>query len=214
MNNLRRSAALAAAVLGGLAVMAGPASAEMVVMSFDSVGGGSTGTVLVFDEYREAGFTLTPPTGSGFNSFGPDSGFFYAGSRGLSPFDAGQITTLTEDDGTTFSLLSIDLAKNFAFDENPAVLFTGTKADGSLVFQAFATDNPPGVAEFETFTFTGFTDLRSVSWAQGAAPFAHQFDNIVLEPTVAAVPEPSGLVLAGIGAIGGALLARRRRRPC
>jgi hypothetical protein len=39
-----------------------------------------------------------------------------------------------------------------------------------------------GVSGFETFHFTGFTDVVSVSWAQTAD--YHQFDNIVIDTGV------------------------------
>jgi hypothetical protein len=120
------------------------------------------------------------------------------------------VITLTHDDGTPFSLLSIDLARNFPFDPAPTVTFIGTKAGGGTVTESFTVTTPEGVRAFQTFAFTGFTDLVSVSWGQPVlADGLHQFDTIRL----AVIPEPSTLTLAGIGGVALVGLAVRRRRP-
>jgi hypothetical protein len=54
------------------------------------------------------------------------------------------------------------------------------------------TSSPP--LTFQTFDFTGFTGLASVSWDQGAdSQGIHQFGNIQLSTNSTAVPEPSML---------------------
>src|SRR5437764_10546124 len=117
------------------------------------------------------GFTLTSTSG-GFAFNSPDTGNgtvqppgnnpYYAGANGLAAFAPATIT-LTQTSGDPFSLLSIDLARNFAFDPAPTVTFTGTLAGGGTVSETFTvtTSSPPLV--FQTFDLSGFTNLTSVS---------------------------------------------------
>ena len=67
----------------------------------------------------------------------------------------------------------------------------GTRSDASIVTQTFNLDGNFGL---ETFAFTGFTDLVSVTWDQVVD--YHQFDNVVL------TPEPSTLALLAAGVLG------------
>ena len=164
------------------------------------------GTLTVFNPYTSQGFTLTSSSG-GFVFNSPDTGNgspqpignnpFYAGANGLAAFAPATIV-LSQTSGEPFSLLSIDLARNFAFDPAPTVTFTGTLSGGGTVSQTFSVTatSPPLV--FQTFNFSGFTDLTSVSWDQ-ADPAAglHQFGNIHLSTGV--VPEPSALTLLALG---------------
>jgi hypothetical protein len=165
------------------------------------------------------GFTLTSTTG-GFVFNSPDTGNgsmqtvgnnpFYAGANGLAAFAPATIT-LAQTSGDPFSLLSIDLARNFAFDLPPTVAFTGMLAGGGTVSETFtvSTSSPP--LTFQTFDFTGFTNITSVSWGQDTSdsPGVHQFTNIHL--FVGAVPEPSALTLLALG-VPLALAATRRLR--
>ena len=86
--------------------------------------------------------------------------------------------------GEPFSLLSIDLVRNFAFDPAPTVTFTGTLAAGGTVTETFMVTQPAGFPQtFETFDFTGFTGLSSVSWDQPVfTEGLHQFTNIPFPP--------------------------------
>ena len=88
--------------------------------------------------------------------------------------------TLSQTSGEPFSLLSIDLARNFAFDPAPTVTFTGTLAAGGTVSETFTVTQPAGSPQtFQTFNFTGFTGLSSVSWDQPVfTQGLHQFANI------------------------------------
>jgi hypothetical protein len=107
--------------------------------------------------------------------------------------------TLTQTNGDPFSLLSIDLARNFAFDPAPSVTFTGTLAGGGTVDQMLTvtTSSPP--LTFQTFDLTGFTNVISVSWEQdvAASEGVHQFGNIHL--FAGAVTEPASLPLLALG---------------
>ena len=194
-----------------------------IVLNFSDV---PPGTLAVFNPYVSQGFTLTSSSG-GFVFNSPDTGNgtpqpignnpFYAGANGLAAFSPATIT-LTQTSGEPFSLISIDLARNFEFDPAPTVTFTGTLAGGGTVTETFmvTTPPPPSPPAFETFNFTGFTGLTSVSWDQ-ADPAAglHQFTNIHLSTGV--VPEPASLTLLALGiplALTYTHHFRRRRGPC
>jgi VCBS repeat-containing protein len=121
---------------------------------------------------------------------------------------------LTQANGQPFSLLSIDLARNFAFDPAPSVTFTGTLAGGGTVMETFTVTEPAGFPQtFTTIHFTGFTNLTSVSWDQPVfTQGLHQFTNIDIPTGV--VPEPSALKLLALGvplALAYTSRARRRR---
>jgi hypothetical protein len=193
-----------------------------IVLNFSDV---PPGTLAVFNPYTSQGFTLTSTSG-GFVFNSPDTGDgtsqpvgnnpYYAGANGLAAFAPATIT-LTQTNGDPFSLLSIDLARNFEFDPAPTVTFTGTLAGGGTVSETFmvTTPPPPSPPSFQTFDFTGFTDVTSVSWDQ-AEPAAglHQFTNITI--STGAVPEPASLTLLALGiplALAYTHHFRRRRGP-
>jgi hypothetical protein len=194
---------------GGVAVRAGD-----VVLNFDDV---PPGTLTVSSPYQSHGFILTSTSGGWvFNS--PDTGNgspqtpgnnpFFAGANGLAAFAPATIA-LAQISGEPFSLLSIDLARNFDFDPAPTVTFTGTLAGGGTVSDTFTVTTPAGFpGAFQTFHFTGFSDLASVAWDQpDPAAGLHQFTNVTLSTVV---PEPASLFLGGISAAAGAALLVRR----
>lgn len=172
-----------------------------VVLDFSDV---APGTLLVFSPYTSQGFSLTSTAG-GFVFNSPDTGNgapqvvgnnpFYAGANGFASFAPATIT-LTRLDAQPFSLLSIDLARNFAFDPPPTVTFTGAISGGGSITESFSVTSTSPPLVFQGFTFAGFTDVTSVSWLQPASgPTVHQFANVHLGP-VAALPEPSSVELA------------------
>jgi hypothetical protein len=180
-----------------------PARGGNVVLNFGDV---PPGTLLVFSPYVSQGFTLTSSSG-GFIFNSPDTGNgspqpignnpYYAGANGLAAFSPATIT-LSQTNDAPFSLLSIDLARNFEFDPAPTVKFTGALAGGGTISETFSVTTPAGPpASFQTFDFAGFTGLTSVSWDQPVASQGlNQFTNIDLST---AVPEPPALTLLALG---------------
>jgi len=169
-----------------------------------------------FTPIQTKGFTLAstnPPTGfsAGFEVHGPTS-LFYAGEVGVLTFAPAtapdNLITLTQTSGQPFNLVSIDLARYFPFDPAPTVTFTGIKSNGSTVNESFTVTVPVGTAAFQTFDFTGFTDVTSVSWGQPPlADGLNQFSRIDIGATGAPVPEPGSVAL--LVSLGGVLLGLR-----
>ena len=214
-----RSVAVAL-VLGALGPAASPLRADLIVLDFPELNPQDQDVLVIPPLYESQGFILMATLG--FNTYGTGATNFYMGEKSLAPIaptDPGQVSdiVLTWTGGGPFDLLSIDLARNFAFDTAPTVTFTGTLAGGGTVSETFTVTLDPPERDFQTFTFTPeFTGLTQVSWSQPAFPppqgqGLHQFTDITLQAPSAPVPEPSGLVLAGIAALGGLLLGRRRR---
>jgi len=159
---------------------AGPPSSG-VVIDFESLAA-TGGSFTFLTTYSEDGFTLvnaSNPTGSfAFASPHTDNSAWFVSSTALFNNFVNGVTVLTREDGGVFDVESIDLAELPPFGTSPrSVPFTGIRADASTVMVTFTTDGPIG---FETFAFSGFTNLTSLSWVQ--VPLFHQFDNIVLDP--------------------------------
>lgn len=175
-------------------VMAKAEGASFVI-DFEPLRNDSAGLTAEGASYSEDGFTLVTNNlgGNNFNSVNAQNTPRYQGSVSFFDQNINGVTTLTKDDNGAFDLLSIDLDQLNVTGGVP-VNFTGTKADSSTVTQGFTLDNTRG---FETFNFTGFNNLLSVSWIQ-QFPF-HHFDNITLsDGNNVTTPEPS-LVLGIIG---------------
>lgn len=163
--------------------------------------------------YTESGFTLKSMSNLGFGSARTgDVNFlyngqimtWYYGSTSLFNDDlAGGITSLSKDDGGTFTLNSIDLAALndfYTWGSGENISFTGNLHGGGTVTQTFQFTEQ---FKFLTFSFNGFENLDSVTWGQGF-PY-HQFDNIVLDQSAPPegpgnnVPEPASIGLFGLG---------------
>ena len=119
--------------------------------------------------------------------------------------------------GGPFTLTSMDISEAHEFARAHQVLVTGIRFGGginpaplTLSLDAFST-NPPGPNGFQTFIFgPDWKNLASVTLlgtGDGGAYWA--LDNVVVDTSAAAVPEPGTLTLLGLGS---AYLVRRRRR--
>ena len=181
-------------------VLCGVGTAHAATIDFDSLGQAGGGFILVGSPYAEDGFRLT--AAGGFFRMWRDAHPYYPGSPAFTSPTPNDTITLTEIGGATFNILSIDLSEAVNLGgQNVSVTFVGTRADTSTVNQTFNLDGSFGP---ETFAFTGFTNLVSVSWVQ--SPDYHQFDNVVV------APEPGTLALFAIGALGLAAFPRRQLR--
>lgn len=111
--------------------------------------------------------------------------------------------------GGLFSLISLDAAQTFTGSGNPLTLtVTGVKAGAVITATIFA--DPQAAETFSTFALNDFVNLSSLTITGGPEFAQFALDNVVL--SAGAVPEPASwaLMIAGVGATGGAL---RRRRP-
>lgn len=149
------------------------------IADFESLTGSET--VRRSAPYLEDGFELTTewentgmnPGEDKFSSVHTGSEF-YAGTVSFFTHFSDDFQILTQQDGESFDLVSIDL--DTLFLESATVEFTGTKTAGGTVTQSFTTDSNRN--HMETFHFSGFDDLVSVSWE---SPTPTHYDNIVVD---------------------------------
>ena len=177
-------------------------------ITFDGQPSQPRGSQYAINEYDESGMWFEPSgmgsvllRNGGGEPFYPDDGTAYLqGEVGIA---------FGFDDGQQFDLLSVDLAEASTVWASPATIdFIGYHPDGSTVTENFTTDGiidgPGPLADFQTFTFQGFTDVVSVQVSSSL----FSMDNLVV-----AVPEPaSGNILL----LGGAVLYfvwQRRKMP-
>jgi len=206
--------------LAAFAILAAGSGRANTVLTFQDISIPGNTDSPAFFTYSNSGFTLTatdPSTGlqSGFQAHGSNS-IFYAGAVGVAAFAPAsgpdnQIE-LQQSSGGAFSIFSIDLARNFAFDPAPSVTFVGTKVGGGTVTQTFTVTTAAGVSAFQTFSFSGFTNLETLTWGQPVVSSGmHQFTNVNLAATTAAIPEP-GTWLLFASALSGLAGYRCRRK--
>jgi len=162
------------------------AATQSIVIDFEALAASGTNFTYIAS-WSEDGFTVADPSSADSYTFGaPQTGnaAYYQGSTSLVNNWPGDATVLTKDDGGAFDVSSIDIAELRTTDTAPIqIAFTGTRADATTVTATFTTD---GAAGFETFTFTGFTALTSLSWIQ-VSPY-YQFDNIAVAVQTADPP--------------------------
>ncbi|MGK5070227.1 PEP-CTERM motif protein [compost metagenome] len=189
---------LRATAVAAILAAAGGAQAQTTTIGFDSLEQpGYFGSV--FNSYSEGGYNFDSSFLGLLSSAHQDS-FAYAGSAGLGA-TALSTTTLSRADGAAFSLNSISLADFVSLPGSYDVTFVGHQVGGGTVTQTFTLD---GSHNFANYSFSGFSNLLSATWKEGALR-TFQVDNLA----VSAVPEPAtyGMLLGGLG-----LLAFMRRR--
>ncbi len=177
---------------------------KAVVIDFDSLEvANSSLNSLSAGIYTEDGFTIT---GSPMYYAGQLNNL-YAGSAGMHMRSSGAAISLTiSAGGTVFNLDSIDLSILRNGATSPPVTFTADLSGGGTVSQTFT----PTAFGFNTFNFTGFNSVTSVTWNQGSSEGnAHQFDNIAVNSQVSA-PATAGLFL--IGLLGARARSKRNAR--
>ncbi len=178
-------------------------AAQAAVIDFENLAGtgqGDDSAMFYGPSVVSGGFRFDAGSLASAGPAGPSFGLNYTGSIALledSPFGT---ITMTQVGGGAFSLDGIDLANLYTdvLPQGSTVTFTGSLVGGGAVFQSFTLAQGNGL---QTFAFTGFSGVTSVSWTQDF-PF-HQFDNVVV--SAAAVPGP-------LAALPFALIALRRRK--
>ncbi|MDD2465122.1 MAG: PEP-CTERM sorting domain-containing protein [Desulfobulbus sp.] len=159
--------------------------------------------------YAEDGFVLRNLATEETSGYEPSLATFgssaegYTGSTALFNDNYPGVTWMTSLDSILFSLFSIDLSELAEHrGETEVITFYGLNSFGTIVSQSFTIDGAFGA---ETFFFSAdFTNLASAWWAQ--TDYFVQFDNITTSP----VPEPSTLLLFGVGLIGLSAATRKR----
>jgi hypothetical protein len=185
------------------------AGAATINLDFDHPISQVPGVGVGVETYDQSGFEFRDPTGTGSLIWnGPGEGQSPQASDGTSTLSVSSqgALELSSLDGSTFSLLSIDLSEYSTVFAVPKVVpIFGDRADGTTVSIEFTTDGVidgvGGLADFQTFTLPAeFRNLVRVR----VPTFAFALDNVIVE-----TPEPRGV--ATLAAVALAVYGLRRR---
>jgi hypothetical protein len=169
------------------AASAGVASADTIVPSFVSVAGGGPYTWTYAAVHVGAGRVAA---GDFFTIYD------FAGFTGVSSAPA---------DWTLSTALTTPAPAPLPLGDNPTVLNLTWTYSGPTIATAFPFLTPLGLFTADSISATS----GAVSWGSQDTGFDVVVDQNASGATVAAVPEPSALLVAGIGLLGFAL--RRQR---
>lgn len=187
-----------------LGAVAGVASASFITLEFEGLSG--SGVTNIGNNVIVSGYKFVSSGSAGFDAIDKDAQDFGNGvSDTIAANDPSATITVSRNDGGTFSIGTISLGGITNLATGGSVLFTGNLFGGGTVQQTF---NWSGFSPMMTFNFNAsFTDLVSLTFAQGDGETAFQFDNMrmaELQP----VPEPFTMALGGAAA---AAFIRKRR---
>jgi hypothetical protein len=218
-----------ALTLASGAAAAGPVTLDFNGLQTDPSGGVSAGNSIVEDGYRVNSLSGNSLLGFGDgwqSGRGGSNGTTVLGTFSTSPVQPRALFSLQSSVAAQpFDLLSIDLGEIFR-PSDPAFSsvsrqyqFVGTLAAGGTVTATFVldlvNDGPGGVADFQTFNFSSaWTGLSLVSMngtSLNGTSYGY-IDNLVVQQTTAAVPEPASLALAAVALLGVAASRGRKQR--
>lgn len=207
--NLRTCAALLVA-LCQISESHGQGTLQPLTINFDGPPFQPVGTARIIQQYSESGMVFTPivNNSTGFVRQG-GGGIQQVPENGTTYLQAGLSSTLmfSLTNGGTFSLQSVDLAEYSTVVPNAVtVQFIGYHLDGSTMTASFTTDGiidgTGPLADFQTFTFRGWTGLTRVE----IPTYGWSLDNLVI---AVPVPEPASVALL---VLGGLILWQAKQR--
>lgn len=178
-------------------------NAHATIIDFESLAVADSAVHSHGASYTEDGYTLVD------NAPSPDlqtlgtQHIYYTQSTALSKLTSyQQSTTVTNDAGSAFDLISLDLAEWGGLPPTE-VKIIGFFANGGSISQLLTLDQVYG---FQTFAISGFTNLLSLKITQSTGK-VYQLDNIKV---ISAVPEVGTtlMLLSGLGLVGA--VSRRR----
>lgn len=210
----------------------------VAVMSLGAATAHAAPTIVDFEDIPE-GTESASATSRGFHFAGDGAGFlFYTNGAGCGPAcasngtrtllagglifaDSSQVT-LTRNGGGTFVLTSLDAGEMFSggFPQYAAARIDYSEflgglggllvASGSIVLDGI-NDGPGGVPDFQSFSVPGalVDTIRFVGAGGTNGNNGFNLDNLTIQDATA-IPEPSSLLLVGLGLAG--LIGACRRR--
>ncbi|PQO42403.1 PEP-CTERM sorting domain-containing protein [Blastopirellula marina] len=189
----------------GMIVAASVSEASMMTIDFEGIAPDDGKVTVMNQNYVFGDYNVSVTQATFVDAGFPDPTYASDGSDYLYISKSfGFIVTRT--DNAAFDAISI-MGSEFrsSFVQGQSFNAIGIGPDG-FAFQQFDSDDTFG---FETFAFDStFRNLTSLQIVDTDGKFG--WDNLVLQPTV--VPEPASLALFGLGGLGLAVAARRRKR--